>query len=109
MYDDDDDYDNDEDRTQQRTDTISYGEVNHLNTYPATEGSDQSSSGGTSLGQLRHTRDKLRLEIPTISLSDASKSTTASLENGENGLEKFNGQNLTTLNLKRTEPEVSEV
>ncbi|XP_042217271.1 uncharacterized protein LOC121862920 isoform X3 [Homarus americanus] len=78
--------------------------------YPITEESEQLSSSGTGLGQLRHTRDKLRLEIPTISLAgDAAKSTTVTLENGESGLEKYNGQSFSSINLKRTEPEVSEV
>lgn len=104
IYDDDED----DDRNQQRTDPESDGDLNH--TYSVTEEIDQSSSGGTSLGQLRHTRDKLRLEIPTISLSDASRNMTGSRESCENGLDAYNGQDFTlSLNMNRTEPEVSEV
>ncbi|XP_071532804.1 uncharacterized protein [Panulirus ornatus] len=83
--------------------------VSHLH-YQVVDETEQSSSTNTGLGQLRHTRDKLRLEIPTISLTgDATKSTTVTHENGQNELEKCNGQNFTSLNLTRTEPEVSEV
>ncbi|KAK8751206.1 hypothetical protein OTU49_013427 [Cherax quadricarinatus] len=78
--------------------------------YSVAEESEQSSPSNTGLGQLRHTRDKLRLEIPTISLaSDAAKSTIITLENSESELQKYNDQNFSSMNIKRTEPEVSEV
>ncbi|XP_042865801.1 uncharacterized protein LOC122249196 isoform X2 [Penaeus japonicus] len=74
--------------------------------------SSQSSPTNTVLGQLRHTRDKLRLEIPTISLASASEEDTVfTVENGENSVKEHNGQDTTTpgINLGRPEPEVSEV
>lgn len=73
---------------------------------------NQSSPTNAVLGQLRHTRDKLRLEIPTISLASASaEDTVIPVENGENSVKRHNGQDITTpgINLGRPEPEVSEV
>ncbi|XP_045606681.2 uncharacterized protein [Procambarus clarkii] len=91
--------------------STSVSDASHtLPNYPVIEESEQSSPSNTGLGQLRHTRDKLRLEIPTISLAgDAAKSTIIALENGESRIEKYNDQISSSINLKRTEPEVSEV
>lgn len=73
---------------------------------------NQSSPTNTVLGQLRHTRDKLRLEIPTISVASATaEDAVFPVENGENSVKRHNGQDITTpgINLGRPEPEVSEV
>ena len=65
--------------------------------------------GSGSLGQLRHTRDKLRLEIPSLTLaSDSNKGSPSALENGRSGLE-CSEQNFVIMNHNRVEPEVSEV
>ncbi|XP_063870043.1 uncharacterized protein LOC135105620 isoform X3 [Scylla paramamosain] len=73
------------------------------------EESEQQGGGSGSLGQLRHTRDKLRLEIPSLTLaSDSSKGSPSALENGRSGLE-CSEQNFVIMNHNRVEPEVSEV
>lgn len=73
------------------------------------EDSEQQGGGSGSLGQLRHTRDKLRLEIPSLTLaSDSSKGSPNALENGRSGLE-CSEQNFVIMNHNRVEPEVSEV
>ncbi|XP_045132607.1 uncharacterized protein LOC123516909 isoform X2 [Portunus trituberculatus] len=73
------------------------------------EESEQQGGGSGSLGQLRHTRDKLRLEIPSLTLaSDSNKGSPSALENGCSGLE-CSEQNFVIMNHNRVEPEVSEV
>lgn len=70
----------------------------------------QVGGGGASLGQLRHTRDKLRLEIPSMSISgDSTVAESSGLENG--GDLDFSDQNNFVLmnHSSRVEPEVSEV
>ena len=76
---------------------------------PTQDENEQQVGVGASLGQLRHTRDKLRLEIPSLTLaSDSSKGSSSSLENGRSGLE-CSEQNFVIMNHNRVEPEVSEV
>lgn len=78
-------------------------------TNPSQEEEEQQLAVGASLGQLRHTRDKLRLEIPSLTLtSDSSKGSPSGLENGRSGLE-CSEQNFVIMNHNRVEPEVSEV
>lgn len=69
------------------------------NNFPTLEEFDQGSpTASASLGQLRHTRDRLRLEIPSMSVGGDD---LADLENGRPAFP--------SVNFKRTEPEVSEV
>ncbi|XP_068217634.1 uncharacterized protein [Palaemon carinicauda] len=73
---------------------------------------EQSSPTNTGLGQLRHTRDKLRLEIPKISVaSDGTKVTgTLTLSNEQSEYGNYSGQDITSaVKQTRSEPEVSEV
>ncbi|KAK3860130.1 hypothetical protein Pcinc_033799 [Petrolisthes cinctipes] len=77
--------------------TLSMNETD--NNFPTLEELDQASStASASLGQLRHTRDRLRLEIPSISVGGDDM---ADLENGR--------PVFPSVSFKRTEPEVSEV
>lgn len=69
------------------------------NNFPTLEELDQGSpTASASLGQLRHTRDRLRLEIPSMSVGGDD---LADLENGRPAFP--------SVSFKRTEPEVSEV
>lgn len=69
------------------------------NNFPTLEELDQGSpTASASLGQLRHTRDRLRLEIPSMSVGGDD---LADLENGRPAF--------SSVSFKRTEPEVSEV
>lgn len=85
----------------------------HMNKYLVIDDEmEQSSPTNTGLGQLRHTRDKLRLEIPTISVaSDGTKVTgafTLGSEQSEYG--NYSGQDISSaVKQTRSEPEVSEV
>ncbi|KAK7081545.1 hypothetical protein SK128_002379, partial [Halocaridina rubra] len=78
--------------------------------------SEHSSPTNSGLGQLRHTRDKLRLEIPTMSVvSDESKSSpVCSVESEKKNFEDHSERDelcasSSSIDFRRTEPEVSEV
>ncbi|XP_050721818.1 uncharacterized protein LOC127001361 isoform X2 [Eriocheir sinensis] len=72
----------------------------------------EAGGSGVSLGELRHTRDKLRLEIPSMSVAGESSGGGDGVENGgdgDGGVD-FGKQSYVLMNhAGRVEPEVSEV